>query len=175
MATRNIVPRANEEGNIGTSIKRWLKGWFKDVFVSGNITNGTQVVTVAGLSAVVREVAYAESEGESTTTESTYQTKLRMTFTPTYTADYLLKWSYEVGSASANKTFETEVDRNSGTLLSELQQTISSNASYSIINSGIEKIALTAGVQQTFDILYKVIDAQTLKIRRARMFIEKVS
>jgi hypothetical protein len=28
MATKNIVPRAHEEGNIGTSLKNWLKGWF---------------------------------------------------------------------------------------------------------------------------------------------------
>ena len=29
MASKNIVPRANEEGGIGTSIKKWLNGFFK--------------------------------------------------------------------------------------------------------------------------------------------------
>lgn len=33
MATRNIVPRGDGEGNIGTSLKNWLKGWFKEIFV----------------------------------------------------------------------------------------------------------------------------------------------
>lgn len=47
MATRNIVPRANGEGNIGTSLKKWLKGWFLDVFVSGNLTDGTNNISVA--------------------------------------------------------------------------------------------------------------------------------
>jgi len=33
MATRNIAPRATGEGEIGTTLKKWLKGWFKDVNV----------------------------------------------------------------------------------------------------------------------------------------------
>lgn len=49
MATRNIVPRDDGEGNIGTTLKNWLKGWFKNVFVSGNLTDGVNDVTVAEL------------------------------------------------------------------------------------------------------------------------------
>ncbi|GGF71172.1 hypothetical protein GCM10011332_26450 [Terasakiella brassicae] len=40
MATKNIVPRANGEGSIGTSVKRWLKGWFNSVDVSGDVDIG---------------------------------------------------------------------------------------------------------------------------------------
>ena len=46
MATRNIVPNNDSEGNIGAAIKRWIKGWFVDVYVSGSITDGTDSVTV---------------------------------------------------------------------------------------------------------------------------------
>ena len=46
MATRNIVPRGDGEGNIGSLIKKWIKGWFVDVYVSGSITDGTDSVTV---------------------------------------------------------------------------------------------------------------------------------
>jgi hypothetical protein len=46
MATKNFVPRANNEGNIGTNIKRWLKGWFDTLFVANGITNGTDTTTV---------------------------------------------------------------------------------------------------------------------------------
>jgi hypothetical protein len=35
MSTRNIVPRANEEGNIGTSSKNWLSAFFKTINVLG--------------------------------------------------------------------------------------------------------------------------------------------
>jgi len=46
MATRNIIPRGDGEGNLGSAIKRWIKGWFVDVYVSGSITDGTDSVTV---------------------------------------------------------------------------------------------------------------------------------
>jgi hypothetical protein len=46
MATRNIIPRGDGEGNIGSLIKKWIKGWFVDVYVSGSITDGTDSVTV---------------------------------------------------------------------------------------------------------------------------------
>jgi len=47
MSTRNFVPRADQEGNLGTALLRWLKGWFVDLFVSGNLTDGTYNATVA--------------------------------------------------------------------------------------------------------------------------------
>lgn len=44
MSTKNIVPRANGEGGIGTSIKKWLAGWFKTLNAEtsnlGDITSG---------------------------------------------------------------------------------------------------------------------------------------
>ena len=46
MGTRNIIPRGDGEGNLGSAIKRWIKGWFVDVYVSGSITDGTDSVTV---------------------------------------------------------------------------------------------------------------------------------
>jgi hypothetical protein len=62
MATRNIVPRANEEGNIGTSLKNWLKGWFKDLFISGNLTDGEDSVAVSDLSEVTNINTLDEKE-----------------------------------------------------------------------------------------------------------------
>ena len=55
MATKNIVPRANGEGGIGTSAKRWLNGFFKNVTVDtslttvtpGNSDNSTKAATTA--------------------------------------------------------------------------------------------------------------------------------
>lgn len=54
MATRNIVPRADEEGSIGTSVKTWLSAYLKTVYVtsiknsadSGNMLLGdVEIVT----------------------------------------------------------------------------------------------------------------------------------
>ena len=49
MATPNIKPRANEEGQLGIFGRIWLKIWAKTIFVSGDITDGTNSVTVAEL------------------------------------------------------------------------------------------------------------------------------
>jgi len=47
MATKNFVPRANNEGGIGTLLKRWYYAFFTDVNISGSITDGTKTTTVA--------------------------------------------------------------------------------------------------------------------------------
>jgi len=31
-----MVPRANNQGEVGTSLKNWLKGWFKQLFVGAD-------------------------------------------------------------------------------------------------------------------------------------------
>jgi len=55
MATKNIVPRANGEGGIGTSAKRWLNGFFKNITVetaanvptAGDSENSTKAASTA--------------------------------------------------------------------------------------------------------------------------------
>jgi len=46
MATRSIVPRADGEGNIGTSAKNWLSAFFKTINVLGAMIC-TQITTPA--------------------------------------------------------------------------------------------------------------------------------
>ena len=46
MATRSIVPRADGEGNIGTSSKNWLSAFFKTINVIGAMIC-TQISTPA--------------------------------------------------------------------------------------------------------------------------------
>ena len=55
MATKNIVPRADGEGGIGTSAKKWLNGFFKNITVQteanvptpANSDNSTKAATTA--------------------------------------------------------------------------------------------------------------------------------
>jgi hypothetical protein len=47
MATKNIVPRADSEGQIGTSLKRWLKGVFVNLLVTGAVTDGFNITSVS--------------------------------------------------------------------------------------------------------------------------------
>ena len=53
MATKNIVPRATGEGNVGTTLKHWLKGWFDSLFVGGSLTDGTASAVIADLASAV--------------------------------------------------------------------------------------------------------------------------
>ena len=45
MATRNLVPRANGEGSIGTSIKKWLSGYFVTLLADSITLNGVNRTT----------------------------------------------------------------------------------------------------------------------------------
>lgn len=46
MATPDINPRNDAEGNLGSLIRRWLKGFFVDIHVSGVLTDGTDSVNI---------------------------------------------------------------------------------------------------------------------------------
>jgi hypothetical protein len=69
LSTRNFVPRTNEEGNIGTSLKKWLKGWFKDIHVSGDLTNGTISTSIADLTKDLTNRWYVGVNGDFETIE----------------------------------------------------------------------------------------------------------
>lgn len=59
MATKNIVPRADGEGNIGTSAKNWLKGFFKSIFLGPNgIVDGNdnEVIKPESVANAVNEI-----------------------------------------------------------------------------------------------------------------------
>ncbi len=62
MATRNIVPRADSEGQVGTSVKKWLKGVFVNLFVSNYITDGTNLFTVAEIKTMLNDYNQLSSE-----------------------------------------------------------------------------------------------------------------
>lgn len=64
MAERNFVPRSNNGASIGTALKRWLKGWFKDLSVESEITDGSNTTTVANIVEQINKVPNLESVSE---------------------------------------------------------------------------------------------------------------
>ena len=71
MATRNRIPNTNNEGNIGSAIKNWLKGWFKDLFVSNEITDGSNSATVANIKDAVDKKHASGSDDQTASTVDT--------------------------------------------------------------------------------------------------------
>lgn len=59
MTTKNIVPRADGEGTIGTSVKNWLKGFFKTIFLgsSGIVdSNSNEVLKPESVADAINEI-----------------------------------------------------------------------------------------------------------------------
>ena len=59
MATPNIVPRANEEGEVGTTTKNWLQGWFKRLFLGSDgivDSNELAVIKIEATATAVNEI-----------------------------------------------------------------------------------------------------------------------
>lgn len=59
MATKNITPRADGEGTIGTAVKNWLKGFFKTIFLgsSGIVdSNSNEVLKPESVADAVNEI-----------------------------------------------------------------------------------------------------------------------
>ena len=172
MATRNIVPRAHEEGNIGTALKNWLKGWFKDIFVSRYITDGVISVSVAELSEG-SAYAYAESEAEDTTSSAVYIQKAMLSYTAPYTGEYELHYTFEGTNTNAAKEAMFKVEQDDTTIIGEMGIAPAIAGSYKMW-SGFKRVSLVASQAYTFDLDYKAIQ-NTAMIRRARLDIRKVA
>lgn len=59
MATKNITPRADGEGSIGTAVKNWLKGFFKTIFLgTGGIvdSNSNEVLKPESVADAINEI-----------------------------------------------------------------------------------------------------------------------
>jgi hypothetical protein len=171
MATRNIVPRNNEEGNIGTAIKNWLKGWFKDIFISGVLTDGVNSVTLSQLVAVVADEHHDNVEAESTTTSQVYIQKARLSFTPQYTSDYVVLSYCECGNTGGGKSAQVRLEQDDTTELGSGIAYSDGAGDYIAVNIA-KVVPLTAGVPVTFDLDYRATSS-TAQIRRARISIRK--
>ena len=74
MATPNIKPRGNNEGELGILGRLWAKVWVTDIHVAGNITDGTNSVTVADLmSTTDDELTHVITPPELTANANNYE------------------------------------------------------------------------------------------------------
>lgn len=116
---------------------------------------------------------YAESEVESTTALTTYQSKLQHTTPLLASGDYIVNWSGEYTNSTKDANTMVEVDLDSGTILTEFSKSNTKVDNEWLPFSGFKKVTLTAATH-TVDVNYKAV-ASTAKIRRVSVKIERIS
>jgi hypothetical protein len=143
--------------------------------------SGVATVNIAGGTASVfgSEFQEASSEGESSTTNSSYQLKIRLTTGTVLAGTYRIGWSYEWISNTTLIDAGYNVDVDSGTIIHEVvpapTRIYVGGTYYSI--SGFEHMALS-NASHTIDLNYKaniLSNGGTTYIRRARLEIWRVS
>lgn len=114
---------------------------------------------------------YAESESESTTPLTSYQTKLVMAFTPPVTGYYILHWTSEISNSASSKATSVLVDLDNITTFSEAR--FAPTAGEYFLNAGMKsEIQLIKNQVYNFRIKYRA-EASTAKIRRARLWVRR--
>ena len=125
-----------------------------------------------------RQTYYAESLAESTTTSSTYQDKVSLTFTPDANTDYILFWSAGVIEVSTTvSVFSRLYNSTDAVVLSEQnQENRTTSGSPYRITGGMAKFSAGASpVSTTFKIQFHDSDgASTAKIKNARILAVRV-
>lgn len=175
MSTRDQVPNGDKEGNFGLAALRWLKGWFWDCYVGQNLTDGTNVVTVAQLAVTTAAKYYAESEGISSTTAQTYQSKLILTMTDMPAGTYAIRWSDEVSASADGKCIMNRLMLDDATILTAAEAYCAHASVYYGGHNGIDQFTVAAGTHH-IDFDYYIVQAgNTGYIRRARIAVERVS
>ena len=67
MATKNIVPRATNEGNIGRADKKWIGGYFNNLIDLGkiNFTDPTTLTIASGVVTITQSYNYIDTESSA--------------------------------------------------------------------------------------------------------------
>ena len=117
-----------------------------------------------------------ESDGESTTTSSTLQTKLTLTTSSLTSGNYQLEWYYELTTASVSTFATGEVSDGTTIFGTVVDQTSTDTAgAYDKSVSGWKYLPSISGVKN-FTIKYRLsVGSGTAKIRRARLNIWRIS
>lgn len=116
MATRNIVPRTTEEGQIGTTAKKWLKGYFKDLYMGStpakcSVEGHTHSAATTSAAGFVELATDAETQAGTDTTRSVTPASLKSAVPFKTTASRNLY----VNSGAAYGSYGAGSDSNAGT------------------------------------------------------------
>ena len=193
-----VRPDNDINTDLGTATKRWRDVHGEDFFgntttVSTNDTTpgrlGTKLVAGSNITLTEQndganetlEIAaslsstydYAESEGENSTTSSSYQQKLVFTYNAPEAGTYRIGYTSEIRNSSDERSAQARV-RVNGTTIAEMAANYGEDSgNYYETVAGFKNITLNAG-NNTIDIFYREQRGGTAYIRRARLEAEKV-
>jgi hypothetical protein len=138
-------------------------------------TDKTKLDGISGGAVFGSEAQNAASEGESTTTQTTYQEKLKLTTSSLSGGVYRVGWHNEMRCSSVANDALYRIQVDDTTTLAEVNNEIGDNANY-LPGAGFGYVTLTSGVH-TIDMDYRVEGGPgtTAYIRRARIELWKVS
>jgi len=147
-----------------------------NIFLVGNIVTGHTTNVNNGNSTTFRSVGYIQdesSEGNSSTTSSDWQRKLRMTTGTLPVGTYRISWYAEVAQSSISDAVGVRVQLNDSITIAEVENE-PKDINDVIPVSGYGYAADISGVQN-IDIDYREQRGGTAYIRRARLEIWRVS
>lgn len=137
---------------------------------------GLEEVTEENPIATAKDVfsKYIIADEESTTTSETFQEKVKMTVTAPEPGDYMLMWSVELSSSTANKPALVKIEQDDSIILNQVQYGLVMADAYSC-QTGFAKVVMGSGAH-TFDMDFSRQaggGGYTVGIRRARLYLKK--
>lgn len=116
----------------------------------------------------------AESSDDSSTTSTTFQTKLTLNATTTKAGLFILQWYVRASTSQADRDFELQIDDEVPTVLGTFMSRYP-QASSEMPFTGFLFLNLGVGVNKTFNLKYRRISNTTLTVSSARLAFYKVS
>lgn len=169
MATRNLVPQADKEGGIGTSLKRWLNGYFRNLFVvSDDSTDGTARITLGTYERAVHPTHYGEVVrldmlSEDAKPAIAFRDKFTDSENPATKAWLLCHEYLQYTSASYTKSFTDAEVNTTSKRITITGHGFTSGQQVKLWNIGG---ALPGGIAYVKNYYIKVIDANTIELYR---------
>jgi len=137
---------------------------------------------LTGLPVFGTEDDASESDGESTTTSTSFQNKLTLTTASLPIGTYRIGWYAEIKSNDGtNDGCEGQVDLDAGTILAQVESMnadpggISGGDGHWLPMSGMKRVAFGSAATHTIEIDFRQTSSNTARIRRARIEIWRVA
>jgi hypothetical protein len=165
-----IVKCTNRAGNVLT-IERGQEGTTDQAHTNGQ---AVEMLITAGILQEFNDKGYASVDANSGTINyASYTQRVRLTYTPAFSGDFLVRW-YTEYSVTNNKPVFTKVEQDDTTILGEetYERTTGGIGGDYKARCGYAKVTLVAGTSYNFDMDVHSA-SQNMTIRRSRLSVER--